>query len=286
MKVIQDAIRDAKLTKTEIVIANYVLDHYAEVCFMTSTDVALHLGVSESSVIRFCRALGFKGYMDFRKFLQTSYQKKVKSISSAITVPAERLERLIASGKEERYIETHFENALSNLESAIVNNPQDLYDKAADIIINSQEKYIVSSRANTGQGDYLLLLMKHMLDNVSSSSHGAVNVIDHICGINKNDCVILFSFPRYSQLDKLAMELALEAEAKIIIITDKQSSLLAKYATVLFTVEVNSNTFFNSYVGVQFVTEALCNAISNQIGKPVGERLKKVDKYLKPLGVY
>mgnify|MGYP000503093784 FL=1 len=34
---------------------------------MTSTEIALKLGVSESSVIRFSRTIGFDGFMDFQK---------------------------------------------------------------------------------------------------------------------------------------------------------------------------------------------------------------------------
>ncbi|MEF9916824.1 MAG: MurR/RpiR family transcriptional regulator [Lachnospiraceae bacterium] len=286
MKALRELIRDATLTKTETIIADFMLDYYSEVCFMTSTDVANRLNVSESSVIRFCRTLGYKGYVDFQKTLQTHYQKKVKNISRFITTPSERLDLSTTGEMTMGYLETHFENAISNLESAVVNNHQELFDKAADLIIASNQKYIISSRMNTGQGDYFLLLMKHMLDNVQPANYGAINVIDHICGISSKDCVILFSFPRYSEMDRLALEMALEAHAKIIIITDKQSAMLAQYATVLFTVNVDSNTFFNSYVGVQFITEMLCEAISLKIGKPISERLKKIDKYLEPLGVY
>ncbi|MGO5052910.1 MurR/RpiR family transcriptional regulator [Lachnospiraceae bacterium LCP25S3_G4] len=286
MKALREAIRNATLTKTEGIIADFMLDNYAEACFMTSTDIALRLNVSESSVIRFCRTLGFKGYMDFQKMLQKHYQKKVNSISRAITTPADRLEELIVNSSEDSYIETHFQNVLSNLESAIINNRQELYDKAADIIIRSKQKFIIASRMNTGQGDFFYMLMKHMVDNVHSASYGAVSTIDHISDITSEDCLILFSFPRYSQMDKLALELALEVGAKIVVITDKQSSLPAQYATVLLTVNIDSNTFFNSYVGVQFVTETLCDTISYKVGKPIGERLKRIDKYLEPLGVY
>lgn len=254
---------------------------------MTSTDVAERLDVSESSVIRFCRTLGYKGYMDFQKNLQQYFQKKIRTIASEVTVPAERLAtRRTIEGEESSYIETHFQNSLGNLENAILENRQETFDKAAKIICNSNRKYIVSSRANSGQGDYFFLYMKHMLDNVFSANYGAISAIDHMADISKDDCVIVFSFPRYSQVDKLAIEMAFEAGAKIIVVTDKQSALLAQYASVLFTVSVNSNTFFNSFVGVQFVTETLCDAVSHIVGTDIERRLKQIDKYLEPLGIY
>ncbi|MGN1267617.1 MAG: MurR/RpiR family transcriptional regulator, partial [Dorea sp.] len=64
MKELRDLIHNANLTKTQKMIAKYVLDNFADACFMTSTEIALKLGVRESSVIRFSRSLGFSGFMD------------------------------------------------------------------------------------------------------------------------------------------------------------------------------------------------------------------------------
>ena len=88
MSELSELIHNANLTKTQKMIAKYILDHSADACFMTSTEIALKLNVSESSVIRFSRSLGFSGFMDFQKMLRKEYQDKVLSISNTITVPA------------------------------------------------------------------------------------------------------------------------------------------------------------------------------------------------------
>ena len=91
MKEIQEALKGGSLTKVSRRIAVFVLDNLERACFMTSTDLAAQVGASEASVIRFTRALGFSGYIDFQKNLRKSYSEKVASISSSITVPSERL---------------------------------------------------------------------------------------------------------------------------------------------------------------------------------------------------
>ena len=70
----KELLHSAHLTKTQKIIAEYVLDNASEACFMTSTEIALKLGVSESSVIRFSRTIGFDGFMDFQKALRKDYQ--------------------------------------------------------------------------------------------------------------------------------------------------------------------------------------------------------------------
>ena len=59
-------LREVKLTKKEKLIAEFVLDNFAEACFITSTEIAKRLNISDSSVIRFTRTLGYAGFMDFQ----------------------------------------------------------------------------------------------------------------------------------------------------------------------------------------------------------------------------
>lgn len=285
MKEIREIINNANLTKTQKMIGKYVLDHSSDACFMTSTEIAQELGVSESSIIRFSRSLGFSGFMDFQKTLRKDYQDKVYSISSSITVPSQRMAHRSKLGTNSDYINRHFKNALNNLENVFATNSLATFEEAADVIINSRCKYITASRGNASLGDYFFLYLKHMLPNVDTTTSASLSPMDHLCNISKDDCLIVFSFPRYSSLDKLSASMAKDAGAKIIVITDKPSSLLAGYATVLLTVPVNSDTFFNSLVGAQFVAEALLDTISHKV-KGIEKRLRKIDKYLAQLGNY
>lgn len=54
------------LTNTEKKVADYVLDHAKSVVYMSITDLSDACNVGESSVFRFCRSLGYKGYQEFK----------------------------------------------------------------------------------------------------------------------------------------------------------------------------------------------------------------------------
>ena len=285
MKELRETIRNANLTKTQKMIAKYILDHSADGCFMTSTEIALKLGVSESSVIRFSRSLGYSGFMDFQKALRKDYQDKVLSISSSITVPSQRIAKRAKLNDNAEYLKRHLKNSAKNLESIFVNNTIQTFEEAADTIIGSKHKYIVCSRGNSCLGDYFLLYLKHMVPNVEMTNATPISPIDHICNISKDDCMIIFSFLRYSSMDKLTAKMAQEAGAKIIVITDKPSALLSEYASVLLTAPVNSNNFFNSMVAPQFVAEALLDTISHKV-RGIEKRLKKIDRFIEELGTY
>ena len=285
MKEIREIIRSSNLTKTQQMIARYILDNDSDACFMTSTEIAEKLGVSESSVVRFSRSLGFSGFVEFQKSLRKDYQDKVFSISSAITTPSERIAHRSILDETTDYVQRHYKNALQNMDTFFSTNSAALFEEAADIILNCKRKYIAATRGNTCLCDYFSLYLKQMVSHVIMTNTASLSPIDHMCSISKDDCLIIFSFPRYSSVDEVTAEMAMEAAAKIIVVTDKPSSLLSQYATVLFTVPVDSNTFFNSMVAPQFVTEGILETISHK-AKGIEKRLKKIDRYLEKLGNY
>ncbi len=285
MDQLKDALKNAKLTKTSKRIGAFILDHETDACFMTSTELAGELDVSEASVIRFARALGFSGYMDFQRSLRKSHTEKLGRISSAVAVPYERLQASMATEGGD-YIQEFLLNTQTNITSVVRNNPKPTFDAAIELLVAARRKYIVASRANTGVASYCNLLLRHQLPDVIPTWESSVNVIDHMCDITRQDAVILFSFPRYSEMDRQALQMAEDAGAKILVISDRPSAPLAQFADVLLTVDVDTNTFFNSYVGVELVMEILCAGLSRRMGDANAEKLQLIDRYIGHLGVF
>ena len=63
---LEQRIQSAHLTRTEKVIADYFLEHSGSLYFLTAKDIALALGVSDTSVIRLCRTLGYRGFRELQ----------------------------------------------------------------------------------------------------------------------------------------------------------------------------------------------------------------------------
>jgi len=64
LKSIAEARED--LRKSEQKVADYVLQHANDVIHMRIVDLATEANVSEPTVVRFCRALNFDGFQDFK----------------------------------------------------------------------------------------------------------------------------------------------------------------------------------------------------------------------------
>jgi len=82
MKFITDGYPNFR--KSEVKVADYVLEHADVVIHFSVSELADQALVSEPTVIRFCRALGCKGYQDFKIRLAQSIVPAVRSIHETV----------------------------------------------------------------------------------------------------------------------------------------------------------------------------------------------------------
>lgn len=73
-----------QLSAAERRVADYVLEHAAEVAPAPIAETALNAGVSEATVVRFCRSLGYRGYLEFKFGLAYNLNDPVRTVHDEI----------------------------------------------------------------------------------------------------------------------------------------------------------------------------------------------------------
>lgn len=83
------------LTATERKVADFVLEYARNVVYMSIMDLADACGVGESSIFRFCRSLGFKGYQEFKISLAHSItvENEIPQLTDQVT-PSDTIEEV------------------------------------------------------------------------------------------------------------------------------------------------------------------------------------------------
>ena len=65
------------LTKSEKSIANYLRKNQEESAFLSAAELAQQLDLSEATLVRFARTLGYSSYPAMRTVLQESFRRRV-----------------------------------------------------------------------------------------------------------------------------------------------------------------------------------------------------------------
>jgi len=78
------------LTKSQQKLANFVVDNYRDVAFMTCAELGHALEVDQATVVRFAQALGYSGYTELLDEIQEIVKaelKTVREIPEMVTTP-------------------------------------------------------------------------------------------------------------------------------------------------------------------------------------------------------
>ena len=69
-----------QFSKSQKLIAGYILEHYEKAAYMTALKLGNAVNVSESTVVRFAIELGYEGYPQLQRSLQSHIKNRLTSL--------------------------------------------------------------------------------------------------------------------------------------------------------------------------------------------------------------
>lgn len=79
------------LTKSEKKVALYVSEHLSQMTYLSIGDLAGQCDVGETTILRFCKRLGFSGYYEFKQKVILQIQKNEKEIQQQLPTTLNRI---------------------------------------------------------------------------------------------------------------------------------------------------------------------------------------------------
>lgn len=281
---LEDAIRYAKLTKLEKAIAEYVLKNIDEVSFMTVAELAKALDVSDTSIIRATRAMGFTGFSDFQRSIQQELRQKMRSLGDALSPKGRILLKSTARDKENLPAQG-LACIMEHLNAVLENNSREKLEKTVDILVGSQQKFLCGYRGSATAIFFFGQKLRVFLPMVQTLITGNNEMIERLADISSEDCLFVCSFPRYNHMVMQASDMARRAGAKVIALTDKVTSPIAHNAEVCLLADVDFPGFCNSYVAPLFICDQLLLLLSEKINMESNEKADLIEEYARKLNI-
>ena len=272
-------IQSMTLTRTDAEIAEYILAHLSTIGFQTSTTMAEEIGVSDTSVIRFIRKLGFKGYADFRSEMNARTARQIDRAQPDLT-PGEKYLRTLEHLGSGSLISDVSQYTLNNLQKSYAQLDQGTVEQIVDILLSSDRKYIAGFRGTACCAQYMASKLLFLTPHVVPILHADATAVENLLDITERDCLFLYSFPRYSEIARPLMEIARESGAQGILMTDRRTSPLANKADVVVTAQVDGLGFTNSYVAPLSLSEVILLSVSGRRDVTDSKRFNRIDSVM------
>lgn len=215
---LEKRITDAShhFTSSQKVIARYFLTNETSVFFKTAAAIASEIGVSESTIVRFAKAIGFESYTQMQTFFKQQYVNNTSFL--------ERLKKVHITGENHEFYETLFRNDANAILSMIQPDFFNTLDQAARLIEHANRIYITGSRGSASVATHIAFNLNYMKPDVISLVSDFGEWQDRMLDCEEQDLIIGVCMPNYTQRTLDMMSFAKSRNASVLTITDSALS--------------------------------------------------------------
>jgi len=230
-------------TSTEKKIADFILQQYNEIPFISIHDLAKRLHVGRASIMRFTKKIGFEGFL--------SLKKEINSRMINTLAPMEKFRLSLNNDVLENTLLNEVgQNEVDNINTTLNSYDNKNYKNAVNEISKAKIIYSVGFNLSSFLAEITSYLLQRIGVKAISATLGGRSLSDQLGNIEKSDVVIAFSLPPYSEETISAAKYAKKHGAKVISFTNSLTAPIVTTSDIVLQVETKSRIFSNSFTAI------------------------------------
>ena len=266
------------MTASQLKIANYILSDPMVLLFSSIEQASKQIGVSTATIVRFANLFGFHGYTELQGNVRAHYQQQVD--------PEKRLNaNLDESSSSDNIFHSTYMQQLKPLESLYTDELEEKLKQTVDLLSAANHIYTSGPRGSFAIAYYLGHHLNRIFHNCDILEDNE-RISDLLARIKPGDVMLIINQPRYARRMYQSAQIAKNAGAKLIVITDNIMSPYCKISDVFFIVPNQSGDFHNSLLATLMIAEILITSMMVRNKKETQEGLVRMEPLFKQLNTF
>lgn len=258
-------------TKSESRIVDFIRRNMDEAPFLSAAEIAGRLDMSEATMVRFARTLGFDSYPALREALQENFRSRM--IHSArlrgrlndLREAGDIFERLVASEID------YLTESLQTLDRGAL-------DRAVEQLRAHKRVFVFGLGPSVSLVDLLQIRLTRMGKQVISLNTSGQEVLESMLLMDRDDLLIAIGFFHLTPTMRLVMEYANQHTTPVILVTDTLGPLVGQNADVVLAARRGPVSAFHSLTVPMTIVNALLLALSSADQENVMAHLDQLDQ--------
>jgi DNA-binding MurR/RpiR family transcriptional regulator len=259
------------LTLRERKLAATILSDYPFSGLSPIHELARHSEVSAPSISRFVTKIGLEGYQEFQRELISELKQGLRS-------PLE----LHAPGRpvEGGFLKDFIAKSTSQMAMAADAITEEQFLQICTLLADPKRRiFVLGGRISDTIAKHLTFHLRLIRKDVYHLPVDTEMWPDYLMRMRQGDILYLTDFRRYERrLERLACKAAEIKHARIVLMTDKWISPIAKYAHEVLPVPIDSGTLWDTYSAALAVTEAIVTRLAEQDWDKARARMETWEK--------
>jgi DNA-binding MurR/RpiR family transcriptional regulator len=260
-----------QLTKSEKRIANYLRKNQEESAFLAAGEIADRLGLSEATLVRFARSLGFSSYPAMRTVLQEAFRHRVTHSARL----RGRLEDLRQGGDIfERLVVSEIDYLTQALETVDRLSLQ----KTVELLRTRDRVFVFGVGPSVSLVELMEIRLGRFGRQIIPLTTAGREILEPLMLMTERDLLFMICFFDVSPTQQLVLDYANEVNCSVIILTDTLGSIIGDKADVVLAARRGPMAEFHSLVVPMTIINTLLLAIANEDRELVMANLDKLDQ--------
>ncbi len=210
------------LSSSEKKVADFVLEHYQETIRMTLVDVAQGSGVSDATVLRFCRSIGYKRWLEF----------KIDLTQTLPNLPEQILDEVSEGDSPGDIAKIVFNCSIQALTDTIAVLDETSFKQALDLINNAEKILLIGVGTSGPMANEMHNRFLRLGLNCHVQTDSYIQVMESAL-LTSKDLIIVISQTGDSEDPLRTTALAKSNGCSVIVITGNTASKLTDHADVV-----------------------------------------------------
>ena len=221
------------LPQAQKAVAEYIIDHYQSIPFQSVTTMAKEIGVSDTTIIKYCMQIGFSGFGDFKRKIADYVQGQSNWYN--------KLEQGLNEIESQDPFAKVYQTELNNLKS-ILTNPanRQSYDKLLPLLEGAENIYILGFRSSSFLAQFMALGLGQQGYRTFAVCPGSIDYHELVFRMTPKDLLISFCYSQYVKDGIRIIQHAVKSGVPHVTFTDSPMSPSAADAECVFLCSVQS----------------------------------------------
>jgi DNA-binding MurR/RpiR family transcriptional regulator len=267
---VQDRMEE--LSTAERKVARTLLATYPAAGLESAADLAKRARVSTPTVLRFVTRLGYHGYPDFQRVLIHEVHERMGS-------PLEQFDEQAARRSGQQFLPYVASTFVTAVQDTFDHIPRHDFMRAVDLLADSRHRVrLIGGRFSHMLAEYLAAHLCVMRGDVACLPAGDMSRAGALLDLSRRDVFVVFDYRRYQTATIELANVAADAGATIVLLTDQYLSPIADVAEAVLSARVDAPSPFDSLVPAMAVVESLVAGVSDKLGEDVRTRVRRLEE--------
>lgn len=235
-------------------VAKFILSNYQRVAFTTIKELARLSAASEATIVRFVKALGFKGYPEFLREIRRAVRKDLKG--------HDRFRLASRKGcKSDNLLSRFIAKELENISQLRETFDEETFRKVVASLRNAREVMVIGSRSSASLAHHFWFGLTKIGIKTRRVTAVTTETYDDISRMAPGALIVVIGFPRYLKELSEVLEFAKTRKILTVSITDSFFSSLLGDLSLFCPAE--SVSFIAFHCAPLLLINALIDALSH-----------------------